>query len=99
MPAHVCDDEEITRRRAQPTAFAFRRYAHARSGIDAGRDAHLNSLCFWDYAFAFAKRARRASLAGATTVWTLLRKTQTAAGSLHLSRTFARRTDHHRPTG
>src|SRR5258707_7699059 len=99
VPAHVGDDEQIARRGAHASALALTGNADARARVDAGRNAPLNRFGFWQSAFALAQRARRAPLAGATAIRTLLRKAQTAARALSLPRAFAGGTHHRRSAG
>src|SRR5690349_6276215 len=72
MPPHVRDDVKIARRRAQPSAFALGRHAHARTSIDTCRYSHFDCFSFRKSALAFTERARRAALAGAAAIRTLL---------------------------
>src|SRR4029077_9505631 len=94
--ADVGNDMQVARRRAEASAFALARNAHARTRFHTGGDAHFNGLGFWHRAFAFAQRAGGSPATGAAAVGTLLRKAQAAAGALYLSRAFASLADHYR---
>src|SRR6185369_14529070 len=92
MTSHVRDDEQVAGRCAEPSAFAFSGNAHTRARVYARGNAHFDRLSFGENAFAAAQRARRAAFAGASAIRTLLRESQTPAGTLHLSCAFACRT-------
>ena len=98
MTADIGNDVQVARRRAESSAVTFSWNPHARTRLNSGGDAHFHSLGFGHRAFALAQGAGRSPAAGATTVLTFLRKTQTAAGALHLARAFAGSADHYWPT-
>ena len=92
MLADVRQDKQIAGFGTEPSAVAFFRNAHARTGIDTGRNLDLDLLGFRRHAFAVTQRARLTTAARSFAIGTRLRKLQTSAGPHHLSRAFAGRT-------
>src|SRR6185503_8818231 len=94
---NVRDDVQITCGRTETSALAFSGNLHARASINPGGNADFHRLRLIRRALAVTEGTWCSSSSRPTTIRALLRKTQPAARSLHLPRTFARRTNNNRP--
>src|SRR4029078_10287171 len=92
---NIRDDVQVASRRAESTALALSGNSYTRSSLNTCRNANLHSLSLGRDTFTVTYRTRRASSSSATAIRTLLRKSQTTTGSLHLARAFTRRANNH----